>query len=244
MRRLTASSLSLASKCVYPWTSGLAWDSTSGPAAKMGTAFHSAAEHYVTTGKADLDALGDEHKLQPYLRKKLAATFERWREWADQQATGEWKCEIPFAVDPLTGDAKVIESKGPRDYSAAPDGWMTGTADVVDSSGELEVIDWKSGNYVEHPSTNPQMRVLGFAAARAFGRDRVTVRIVRTLPEMLIPLKHTFSPFVLRVIGNELRQVREAMVTDAKPSPSVDACRFCPVRAKCPESMAKKKEAA
>lgn len=232
MRRITASRLELAHKCLHPWTGGLEWVDTLGPEAAVGTAAHTYFEHL---GDADLDALADEKKLSESNRRKLKAIAASWDSWVDGVPTAEWQREVPFAVNPETGEARRIDVARHRDYSSAPPAWITGTADIVEVADHGVVVsDYKTGKYVEAPFVNPQLRFLSVAAATAIGVDRAMARIIKVTTDGVAVMSAVFEPQDLQAIRLELRALHDRRKIKPGPVPGPH-CRFCPVRESCPE---------
>ena len=244
MRQVTASKLSLALACQHPWTSGVEWKETTSTSGRLGNAIHAMAERWVRDGAANVDGVALEFSLQPAQIKRLEQTFTQLRGWLATHDTSTWMVERPFAFNPATGVARVLPGKSHRDYSAATEDEICGTADVVDFGDHLVVRDYKSGVWVDHPSDSAQMRFLALAASRFLGRSHVTAEIVRTMPDGIHPIPHTFDVLDMAMVENELHDLHQRLRKPMGPTPSVAACRFCPIRHACPENLFAEKEQA
>lgn len=91
----------------------------------------------------------------------------------------EWRAEVKFAYDVLTGEGREIGQGGDRDYGQVSPFEICGTADAVGRLGDqLVIVDWKSHDKVTAAAENPQLRTLALAASRAYGVSRAKVAIV------------------------------------------------------------------
>lgn len=90
--------------------------------------------------------------------------------------------EVALAWNPMTDTGRELGRGLSRDYSGALPEELVGTVDLLallDADGVI-VIDWKFlFGHVTPVRKNRQMRRLALLAARAYGRRRVVVRIIR-----------------------------------------------------------------
>lgn len=141
---------------------------------------------------------------------------------------------------PTSNEAGILEGAYHRDYSAAPQGAPVGTADViaVEEDG-VTVTDWKTGRgEVAHPAQNYQLKFLGLAAARSFGKEKATIQIgaIRT-DGSIDTSSHTMEGDELDEIQEELARIGERVEAARNGEPVYQTgghCRFCPAIARCP----------
>lgn len=226
--RLTASSYGLARKCVYPWTSGLRWDTSANPSARLGTAFHRYAE---MEGRIAVQGLIQKYNLTSALARRLTAMTSHWDTWAKdtQYFQRQRLVEFKFALDPETLDCQVLWSPCMRDYSEAPDGWVAGTVDLIQDG---IITDYKTG-YTMNPW---QLVLLELMVCCATGWRRAETRFEKFTEEghRSLPVQ---GPAPLQTAKELLTITRRIKERDTTPTPSFEACRFCPVRDQCPSRM-------
>jgi hypothetical protein len=93
-----------------------------------------------------------------------------------------YAAEVAVAVDVVTGAGRELHRKGDRDYSMCAATEIPGTADVVALiDGDAAYVgDYKFGHKaLPSPRLNWQFRALALMVARAFGRSRVVVEMIR-----------------------------------------------------------------
>ena len=136
-RRPTASSLNLAAHCCYPWAPGVKWVDSSGPAARLGNAFHELAALAINkriprTAVLDVAGVAESHRLTDDQTETLARMVAGWREWWVFGGEPGIRAEIAYAYDPMKDTARELPSSGVhRDYSQALPTEFVGTADVA-----------------------------------------------------------------------------------------------------------------
>lgn len=284
--RLTASRLSLAAKC--PGAFALPHVETENEASAKGTLVHAYIERVLATGEEDVSGIRDPETRK--LCQRLDARELYWIAKAsydadkdlvgprsgesggpqsggplatDLDALDEVFTEVPFALDPETGEARPLFSDGHRDYSGAPEGWVCGTADVVavakggakglsglsespnggDGGAMAEegvvITDWKTGMIpVDHPEANLQLRFLALAATRAYGVQKATVQIAYIDNEGEIRVSaFEFGLRDLDEIAEQLRDIAsrvEEARTESLALKVGSHCRYCPALRFCP----------
>ena len=224
---ITSSKLELAIKC--PGAFGLPWTDVPTEAAAAGTARH--AEQEAAIARGDIPA-------------ELA---EAWPGYM-------WRAEVAFAYDVSTGEGRELGQWIGRAY-AHPGGLealgitplgpfeVAGAADVVGRGplGELVVVDKKSFDDVTRAESNPQVRFLALAAARAYDVDRCDVALtheVRALDraEMeALDLDETALEVRAAVIATaRARDIAREEGVDALRLEVGRQCRWCPAFDACP----------
>jgi hypothetical protein len=156
-----------------------------------------------------------------------------------------YAAEVAFAWDPMTGAAREIGRGLDRDYSGATPGeTIVGTADVIALVGDdaVGVFDWKSEHdEVPPPEKNLQLRFYALAAARAYGRDRAIVEIIR--PRADRPAwreRAELDMFALAEVAEELRELVRAAERSRADVPQLVVgghCRRCPSSRMCPAQI-------
>lgn len=153
--------------------------------------------------------------------------------------------ELALAYDPESGVAEELGRNLGRRYPPVGPHRFVGTADLVAlSPTDVLVADYKTGRGIISPAAqNAQLRLLGLAVARRFGRQFVRVAIIR-IAEDGTPFFDSaeFDAVELDVIAEELRTLA-ARIEDVKdlmdlgqPPPLTTGthCRYCPCLVYCP----------
>jgi hypothetical protein len=198
----------------------------SGVAADTGTAFHLLAE-------AHIDGVCDEPKFPPKADAVRAyRMYERWSPWWDaKHGAHSWITEMPLAYSVRTGRARVLVSRGHRDYSDAQFDEVVGTVDALAVLPDRILLrDWKTGNprYVTDAARNGQLRLLALAASRAFERDLVEVAPV-FVSDLAEPWE---TPAILDVLDLDLFEEELIYAVELRhtaPPVSGKHCTYCPV---------------
>ena len=114
---------------------------------------------------------------------------------------------------------------------------LSGTCDVVGYSVKdsiIEIVDLKTGrNYVDADSA--QLKIYALAMMRELG-DFETIRLTIVQPQVGANRTHQMSLYdLLQWRDNELmKSVNEIVTMNAYPTPSRDACKYCPAKLHCP----------
>ena len=161
---------------------------------------------------------------------------------------GAYAAEVALAYNPVTDEGRELGRGLDRDYSGVTDGEDYGTIDVVGlaADGETVVVyDYKTGfGDVPPADRNWQLKAAAIAAARAYGRSRASVAIIRVRDDGWPPYfdRATFDEIDMDRIRAGLVEVREA-VAAAKSSSETEVtigehCRYCPAFRFCPGQRA------
>jgi len=114
---------------------------------------------------------------------------------------------------------------------------LSGTCDVVGYSVKdsiIEIVDLKTGrNYVD--ANSAQLKIYALAMMRELG-DFETIRLTIVQPQTGANRTHQMSLYeLLQWRDNELmKAVNEIVTMNAYPTPSRDACKYCPAKLVCP----------
>lgn len=114
---------------------------------------------------------------------------------------------------------------------------LAGTCDVVGYSVKdsiIEIVDLKTGrNYVDADSA--QLKIYALAMMKALG-DFQTIRLTIVQPQVGVNRTHEMSLYdLLQWRDNELMTAVNSIATmNAYPTPSKDACKYCPAKLHCP----------
>lgn len=230
--RVTASKVGLLSYCQWWAKPEAKWTYTTSSAADRGTRFHKAIAAYVEHGKHP-SLLGPD-----WVADDIAEELDQAIDWLlafSPVAPIKLETEIAFAWDPVTDTAEVIG--GDRDYSKA-NGRLCGTADLVlvaTMDGKpiaVMVWDWKTG---DGTGAGPQLRMLGLAAARAFGVESATVAALEVRKSGVTEVaREELDAFALAGVAGELAEHLAAIAT-AEPQPGSHCGElYCPARLSCP----------
>jgi hypothetical protein len=153
--------------------------------------------------------------------------------------------EVKLAYDPWTRKARVLTSKGHRDYSQAKDHEIVGTVDVLGLNPDAVFVgDYKTGwAKLLAAIKNPQLLAGALAACRALDRDGAIVSLIRVHEDKT--WSDTAEVDLFDLLGFEERLVkldlliRQLSTTDDQalqsyihPGPH---CRYCPAFERCPE---------
>jgi hypothetical protein len=224
--RLTASQLARVLRC--PGSATLPHEDTSSEAAARGTAVHEFLELVPVLGRDESLAL-------------VAEEFRPVCEALDLRGLPiGLAAEVTLAFDVSTGQARELGRGLRRDYSGASSTEIVGTADVLGVGPDaVFVADWKTGWDVEAPATNPQVRFLAMAAARAYGRTRAVAEIIR-LREAGPPWRERaeLDVFDLDEVAVQMRALAARVEADEVAFNQGPWCKRCPSFAHCPAKIA------
>jgi len=240
----TFSKAALAAKCVYAWSGDVVWpEQTTSDAANFGIAVHAAAEVLAVWGGAPLDAIAERYGLRGAELKRFYLVVAWVADFIREERT-QWSLlatEVAFAVNPGADTSRTLQQDGARDYSRARRGELCGTADLVTVvGGQLIVSDWKTGRYKmgADPSTDSQMRALGYAAARAYGYESVEVRLLNVDEGGVRCTRRQLDAIDLATIGRDLLEVRDSVDGGALPKPGYWCSQeWCPIASVCPATQ-------
>jgi hypothetical protein len=184
----------------------------------------------------------------------LAEVEEPWRSVLEAVnldglglADGSLASEVAFAWDWERDTARELGRGTDRDYAEVGDTEIPGTVDAVGLVGDdaVYVGDYKSEFlHVPPPRDNLQLRLYALMAARAYGRSRAVVEIVR--PRRDEPAwreRAELDAFDLVMIADDARALAErVMAARAAFAAGIEPrlvtgehCRYCPSVTHCPE---------
>lgn len=217
MHRVTASKLQLAEQCKY-WIT-LDWTDEPGPGAIKGTRRHSLIESYLRGEQPNCDDPWFDTFCK-YARKNLPE--------------GEYCIEQPFAFDGET--VVVLPNNGEhRDYSAAPEGSLVGTADLcILTPDRVHIKDWKSGHTsAGDPAESLQLGFPAYCACKATGRRSATVSYNYLGDKRVTVRQADLDVEALRRVRDRLIRIMHA---DTKPRVGAHCGElWCPARMVCSE---------
>jgi len=203
-RPLSYSGISLYKKCPRAWKDAYIDGNRSvpGPAAMRGTELHKRLEDYFTTGE------------YPMADRVLRA----WMEYMGGLAGGS--PEQGLAID--------------RDFWACDfdDTWayVRGNVDLIIDDGELiKIYDWKSGKeYESHAFQSEIYAMLAYFNYPASHKVEVTM-VYLDQPHHTVT--RTYDDYNIDDICKDVTILVDAITLDEEyaPTPSNDACRFCPL---------------
>jgi hypothetical protein len=156
-----------------------------------------------------------------------------------------WAHEVALVYNVHTGRAREVGRNLERSYPPLAPGEIAGTADVVALTPDAVVVaDWKTGwSKVPGAAVNWQVRFYALAAARAYGRERAVVAIVRLDSEGHARWDSAeFDEFDMATIEQELVALvarleaeHERVARGERPRVVYgDHCAFCPAVRACP----------
>lgn len=146
--------------------------------------------------------------------------------------------EVAFAVAPLTGEARELGRGLARDYSGCAADEVPGTADIVGVTADAVYVgDYKLGRKGRSAFEMYQLRFLGFAAARTYGRSKAIVDNIDVIPG-LAPVRDRaiLDEWELYAIEAELAETWQAVHAQgaAERLHEGEWCRYCPAWGYCP----------
>lgn len=235
MNRISASRLALLEHCQYFARDGVTWADTRSDAASFGTSIHALAEAYIRNPRAEL-VTADE---------RLARVWAHVKAYIDEHRSLGWRPEVAFAFDPLTDAAHELPQAEHRDYSAATEREICGTADLVYMSSDEQgafacVDDWKySGFHLDAGRARAQLAALSLFVARAWGADRVRARALKISDTGVDGTSEVywFDAFDLAAQSDSIARGLAA-VGRAEPQPGEHCTgRWCPAISACPATQ-------
>jgi hypothetical protein len=195
-------------------------ESPSGEAAQIGTAIHALAE---TCWQTEDDPKNYIDKLVEGIR-----ITEQNAEFAQLHIDTIKRLETDLGRVLVEQHGTVLDTMQLQ---------LAGTCDVVGYSVKdsiIEIVDLKTGrNYVDADSA--QLKIYALAMMKALG-DFQTIRLTIVQPQVGVNRTHEMSLYeLLQWRDNELmKSVNEIVTMNAYPTPSRDACKYCPAKLHCP----------
>ena len=173
----SGSSADLAVACLHSFTCGQTYPEPDQDVFRFGNAAHDVSEHYIERGRADLPAIVKARGLGVADARRLDAVADEVVVVIEDLAAAGWLlfAEVPLAYDPLTGVARILASRGHRDYLAATPSELTGTLDIVGvKHGAVLVRDIKTSRTRRlYDGVSWQLRLGAVALAKLLGADEV-----------------------------------------------------------------------
>lgn len=155
--------------------------------------------------------------------------------------------EVAFVYDLATDTAQEVGRNIGRAYPELGPTQIAGTADVVALTADGEgviVWDWKSPHHhVASASENWQLRTLALMAARAYGRTRATVAIIKLRedgsswwdPAEFDEMDLDGFAATLERLRGQVVALRASVAAGKTPDVIAGAhCRYCPAFQACP----------
>jgi hypothetical protein len=218
----SGSSLDLAMRCVHSFTAGQTYPEQSPEVFAFGNAVHEVSERLIEDGRFNLETIAAKHGLGTVDRQRLHAVAYHVVEHIERLIADGWMllAEVPLAYDAVSGKARILASRGARDYLDASATEFTATADIVGvRPGEVLVEDWKSGRQRRYTGVSWQLRGCGIAAARVLGADAVSVAMLYVGDEGVYQDPAEIDCFGLDEAATELRRLWHRI--QAGPTPPV-----------------------
>lgn len=180
--RFSASALPLLVQCAHSARPGtwLAADKKN-PAASVGDAVHLLSEWHLTGKPTDVAQACVFESVRPADIDRVGRLWGELQPWLRDKIRDEGIAEEACGYAPETGLARVLGHCIGRKYRehGQRDNELAGTADIVlVGEDSVTVLDLKTGRSAAE-SYRWQLRMLGLAAARAHGKGRCTIGIVR-----------------------------------------------------------------
>ena len=236
--RLTGSRLPIASRCLGAVV--LPGVHTTSDAAEAGTGRHTYLRRVAEVGR---DAALAEIPADAPWRSTCEGID------TDAIPSGQW--ETAYAYHPATDTARVLGADMARDYSAATDDEVTGTADLVSvCEGRPWVIDFKGSEAVDPAAVNLQLGFYALSHARTVGADAARASICYVHTDGRLEWDHAdLDGWDLDAIASRVRDLwtraREIRATGQTPDLRTGLhCRYCPAMPMCPAQVTLARELA
>ncbi len=233
----SASKLSLAERCAYPWTSGIRWpDDPPGPAALFGQAVHRCAERYAMGDSYSVEAVATEFGVEKELERLRLADVDV-REQLDRDRFTWREAEVPIALDPIADTARRAKDR----FDKKP-GEMMLIVDLVmhDEAHGFTVRDWKATRVKPiNAAEAPQIRACAYAAAKVFGESEVNGELAYVNGGVYVN-RGVIDSLELELIGAGLAALFRGLPDRTVPTPG-EWCRseWCSLRDVCEVSQGK-----
>jgi hypothetical protein len=159
---------------------------------------------------------------------------------------GDVMAEVAFAIDIVTGEARVLGRAIDRHYDAAGrrPTEVCGSVDAVALVGQegARVRDYKGRSHDRRPDQDEQLLAGAYAVMRIYRRRWVDVEVVRIVSGRAFPVKARVSaPDLerfgqrLRALGARVQEARAAFTRGVIPDCTRgDHCAYCPGMRSCP----------
>lgn len=161
---------------------------------------------------------------------------------------GSYSAEVVVAYNILTGEARILEGVKDRAYPVLEgEGWLIGTEDVVGLTDDAVItLDYKTGwGDLTRAGKHNGVRTYGLAFARAFGRSRAIVGLIRGFMDGGDPWFDVFEMDAIELDAQEYElQMLYRRLVEAKKrfdagewdgaTATGDHCKFCDGFPYCP----------
>lgn len=240
MRRMTGSSVGLAIACPASHALPQAFTEV-GIAAERGSAIHAYIRDALEHGEEKAIASVPKEFLSDAMTTDLGAI-------RDLIGNDDPDFEVSFALDVVTGKARMLGTNLGRNYGELAENEIAMTADLVVDCGSTGVVaDWKTGHHAADPW---QLRVLSIAAADFYGWSDVRgVFAYRQDDGTWKPYVEEYSTMdldahfaQLRDTAMTVRHIAETYADGDGNTPNVTEgkhCTYCPAKLACPAHVAR-----
>lgn len=238
--RVTMSGLALLHACQF-WARPdveLPPEAPTSDEATRGTAFGALAEAWInrTDAPGPVTLPAEEAALLERMWGHAAA-------WLQEHRRAGWRAEVAFWWDPATDTGGELPRGEHRDYSAAPNGSLCGTADLVWMADDVVVIaDWKTrAPGSPNPDADDQLDGLALAAARAYGCDSARVITLEVTADRGVePWTRELDALDLAEVAARVRGDLEHAAKGAPDPREGPHCteRYCKALTVCPRATA------
>lgn len=221
--RVTASMAAVLQRCAHPVVLPDAPAVPPTESMARGTRVHHAIDRWVETRRVELT--GDD-EVDAHV-----ATFVRDM---GPEIPVTAVSEVAFAHNPHTGEARELGRGLQRDYSAAPAGWVCGTADGVWMDGSTVVVLEVKTGWEPHGDAedHAQLATLCTMAARAYGVESARGILVHVREDSCRVTMARLDTLALD--GHEMDMARWVDGDGSRAPRPGDHCARCPGRTVCP----------
>lgn len=223
--RITASSLERAKLC--PASSKLPRIRRISAASERGTVVHQYLSDCLTIGA---DAAIEN---VPEFYKDLCSAFDLDGLPCKPES---FASEVAFAWDPIFDTAREIGRDIDREYPADE---FCGTIDVIGVTADAVVVyDYKGAySHAEKASKNMQLRAYALMAARAYGKSRAIVGIIRVREDGM-PAHYDLAELDAMDLDAAAHEIREILADESTEPVIGPHCQYCECIQSCPAMRA------
>ena len=147
------------------------------------------------------------------------------------------RCEVAFAYNVATGEAREITLDGHRKYPVLGPFWLFGTSDVVGTDSDTVVIvDWKGWERNTRARDNGQLHTLAVMACAALQKSRALVVLAYGEGDEITWVDRAYLE--ASQLAEHAAKLRDMYAAASKTLNPGRYCRYCPAFAHCPEQQA------